>query len=96
MKALTVVATLKAKKGLEDKLKQVLQTLISPTHAEKGCLNYDMHQSDDDPSVFVFHENWASRADWEAHMKAPHLVRFASIQADLAESWTLFSGYKVA
>ena len=96
MTPLTVVATLKAKPGLEKKLSDMLRTLVAPTRAEKGCLNYDMHQSDETAGVFVFHENWATRADWEAHMKSPHLVKFAAVQPDLAESWTLFSGHKVA
>lgn len=96
MNPLTVVATLKAKPGLEKKLGDILKTLVAPTQKEEGCLNYDMHQSDEDPGVFVFHENWATRANWEAHMKAPHLVKFAAVQGDLAESWTLFSGHNVS
>ena len=93
---LTVVATLKAKSGSEKKLGDVLKTLVAPTRKEKGCINYDMHQSSDDHGLFVFHENWATRADWEAHMKMPHLTAFAAIQPELAESWTLFAGEKVA
>lgn len=96
MTPLTVVATLKAKPGLEKKLGDILKTLVAPTREEKGCLNYDMHESDVEPGTFVFHENWATRADWEAHMKTPHLVHFAAMQSDLAESWTLFSGHKVS
>ena len=96
MTPLTVVATLKAKPGLEKKLGDVLKTLVVPTRAEKGCLNYDMHQSDEDAGLYVFHENWATRADWEAHMKTEHLVNFAAMQSDLAESWTLFSGHNVS
>ena len=29
-------------------------------------------------------------------MKMPHLTAFAAIQPELAESWTLFAGEKVA
>ena len=96
MTPLTVVATLKAKPGSEKKLGDILKTLVAPTRKEKGCINYDMHQSSDEPGLYVFHENWATRADWEAHMKAPHLTQFAAIQPDLAASWTLFAGEKVA
>ncbi len=93
-KPLTIVATLKSKKGNEQKLKDVLSKLVPITQKEKGCINYDMHQSVEDPGTFVFHENWETRADWDAHMKAPHLTQFAAIQGDLAESWTLFVGEK--
>jgi len=94
MRSLTIVATLKAKKGNEQKLKEVLSKLVPITHQEKGCINYDMHQSVEDPGLFVFHENWESRADWDAHMKAPHLTQFSAVQGDLADSWTLFVGEK--
>ena len=95
MKPLTVVATLKAKPGLETKLGDALKKLVPITRAEKGCINYDMHQSHEDPGLFVFCENWVTRADWEAHMKAPHLVAFAAAQPELAQSWQLFVGEKI-
>ena len=95
MTPLTIVATLKAKKGSEAKLGQVLAKLVPVTRKEVGCITYDMHQSHEDPGVYIFYENWQTRADWDAHMKAPHLVEFAAIQGELAESWTLFVGAKV-
>jgi quinol monooxygenase YgiN len=96
MKPLTVVANLKAKKGSEQVLGEALRKLVPITHREKGCMIYDMHQSHEDPGMFIFYENWETRADWEAHMKAPHLVAFADLQPTLAESWTLFVGEKVS
>ena len=45
MKPLTVVATLKAKAGLEKKLGEILKTLVAPTRVEKGCLVRQYPQS---------------------------------------------------
>jgi quinol monooxygenase YgiN len=94
-KPLTVVATLKARKGCEEALFQALHRLVAPTLAEQGCINYDMHRSVDEPGAFVFYENWSSRPDWERHMQSPHLVEFSSKQEALAENWTLFVGEKI-
>ena len=95
MKPLTIIAKLKAKKGRERQLEEMLQSLVQPTLAQKGCINYDLHRSHEDPGVFIFYENWESRPLWEAHMKSPHLTDFSEKQGDLTESWDLFVGEKI-
>jgi len=74
----TVIATLKAKPGQEETLQGELLALIPTTRLEGGCLNYDLHRSTENPAVFVFHENWTSRAALEAHLANAHLVAFMS------------------
>ena len=69
----TVVATFKAKVGMEDTAKDALMALIAPTRAESGCINYDLHQSSDDPSIFMLYENWISKKDLDDHLTMPHL-----------------------
>ena len=95
MKPLTVIATLKAKKGSEEALHRALQDLVAPTRAEKGCVTYDLHRSHDDPALFIFYETWESRPLWDDHMKTPHLKAFGEKQGELAEHWELFTGEKV-
>ena len=70
---ITVVATSQAKPGKEAELRAVLIGLIAPTRKETGCLNYDLHVAKDDPSKFLFHENWTSQAHLEAHLKTQHI-----------------------
>ena len=69
----TVVAIIRAKPGMEQEVRKELLGLCGPTRAEKGCINYDLHQALDNPSLFLFHENWASKADLEAHSQSAHL-----------------------
>jgi quinol monooxygenase YgiN len=66
-KTITVVATFQAKPGKTADLKKALLSLIAPTHQEAGCINYDLHQSPEDPEKFLFHENWTSKAHLDAH-----------------------------
>ena len=73
---LTVLARIRALPGHEQEVKAALLALIPPTREESGCLNYDLHQSTDDPALFVFHENWESRAHLDAHLQQPHLDAF--------------------
>jgi quinol monooxygenase YgiN len=81
--SLTVIAHIRAKPGQESRLRQVLQSLLSSTRAEAGCINYDLHQSQTDPALFVFYENWASEAHLEAHAKSPHIQSFRKLANEL-------------
>jgi len=73
MKPLTIVVHFQARPGKETELRKVLTALLAPTRKERGCLNYDLHFAPDDPGKFVFYENWATRADHDAHFNSPHI-----------------------
>jgi len=73
-KTITVVATFQARPGKEAELKKALIGLVAPTRKEAGCINYDLHASPEDPAKFMFHENWASQALLDAHLKSPHIA----------------------
>jgi quinol monooxygenase YgiN len=69
----TVVAKIKAKPGLEETVKNELMSLVPPTRQEPGCINYDLHQSPEDQSLFVLYENWVSKEDLDKHLEMPYL-----------------------
>lgn len=73
---LTVVARIRAKRGKEAEAQQVLLTLVTHTRKEAGCLNYDLHVAHDDPALFLFYENWASKAHLDAHAQSAHIQVF--------------------
>jgi quinol monooxygenase YgiN len=73
MPALTIVADITAKPDKIDLVRGELEKLLAPTRAEKGCLQYDMHQDNENPAHFLFFENWESRDLWQAHMGSRHL-----------------------
>lgn len=70
---LSVVATMRAQPGKEQELRELLESLISPTRAEDDNVTYALHQGAQDPAVFIFYENWASQAALDAHLGTPHL-----------------------
>ena len=76
MKQVTVLATIKAKKGLEETVRNEVLALVAPTRAEAGCLNYDLHQSSDDKALFMLYENWVSKEDLDLHLAMPYLQAF--------------------
>lgn len=50
---------------------------VEPTRQVDGCVNYDLHQAEDDPGKFFFYENWESGLHLDAHLATPHLIDFA-------------------
>lgn len=73
---MTVIARVRAKAGAEEKVKQECLALVDPSRKEKGCINYDLYQSTDDPTLFIFYENWEIREDLERHLETPHSLAF--------------------
>jgi len=78
MSKLTIVANIKAAPGKIDLVKAELEKLIPITRAEAGCIQYDLHQDNDNPAHFMLYENWESRELWQAHMSAQHLSDYMS------------------
>jgi len=68
-----IIAKAKAKPGMEEEVKKELMALIGPTRSEEGCVQYNLHQSADDPSVFMFYENWISQEAFNEHIQTMHL-----------------------
>jgi quinol monooxygenase YgiN len=79
----TVIACHRAKPGKDLTLSDALLAVCGPTRAEKGCINYDLHVSPGDAGLLVLHENWASKADLDAHLASPHIDAFRAVAGDL-------------
>ena len=80
--AVTVLATIKVKPGMEDRARTLLSNVVSPTRDEPGCVTYDLHQSTTDLTEFMFYEVWASVEALAAHSASPAPHR-AALRADL-------------
>ncbi len=82
---LTVIAHLRALDGQIEETKAFLTGLIEPTRQEPGCVEYWLHQDNDDPAEFTFYENWTNREEWDKHMELPHLQAFADVKDKVFE-----------
>jgi quinol monooxygenase YgiN len=71
---LIVVAEMTAQSGKEHDLRQKLTGLIAPTRAESGCVQYDLHESEEHPGHFLFFERWASAQALETHRTSRHIA----------------------
>ena len=94
---LTIIAKLRAKPGMEARVREVFSALRTPTHKEAGCVYYEMHQSLENPREFMFYENWASAAHLDAHMKTPHFLAAIKFNPEILDGpievsrWSMLS-----
>ncbi len=86
MKPLTIVAKITAKEDAVELVKAELMKLIEPTLKEEGCIQYDLHQDNDDPKVFLFFENWKNRDLWQQHMQSDHLKAASEVFDNAVET----------
>ena len=82
---LSVIAYITAKAGHQDRVREALLDLVAQTRNEEGCINYDLHQSQENDSEFAIYENWVKADDLDAHAKSAHLQAFTRIARDLLE-----------
>jgi quinol monooxygenase YgiN len=73
---LTIIARILAKAEKRELVKTELLKLIDITRAEKGCINYNLHQDNENENLFLFYENWKSRELWQIHMQNTHLADY--------------------
>src|SRR5436309_5410847 len=85
-KRITVSGRIKAKSGMEEKLKKGLLSVLGPTRAEPGCINFYLHQGVDDETLFMAYQNWASKEDEDKHYQTPYM------QAYMKEAPNLLAG----
>jgi quinol monooxygenase YgiN len=70
---LRVVAHLVAKPDKIAELREMLTGLIGPTRDEWGCIKYELHVNNADPTEFCFIEEWESDTALDTHLASPHL-----------------------
>ena len=87
MTQLTITGNIIAEKGHIDTVKAELEKLIAPTRAEDGCIQYDLHQGNEDPAYFMFYENWENRELWQTHMSNDHLKRYMEATEGMVEKF---------
>jgi quinol monooxygenase YgiN len=89
MSKLTITGNVKVLPEHIDFVKEELLKLIPITRAEEGCIQYDLHQDNEDPTYFMFYENWESRELWQTHMNNDHLKTYMEATDGMVEKFWL-------
>jgi quinol monooxygenase YgiN len=70
---IVVLATAKAKPGMEADLERALRDVAAPTRAQPGCLEFQLYRSTQNPAAITAFERWSSEEDHERHLQSNHV-----------------------
>jgi quinol monooxygenase YgiN len=71
MAKIRVIARVVAREGKIEELRALLEQMLKPTRAEKGCEYYELFESNL-TGHFYFNELWSSLEDLNAHALSNH------------------------
>lgn len=71
---LTVI--IKSKPESRETLKSLLLDLVQNSKKETACLQYDLHQSNEEPNTFIFHEIWENPNGLDNHNQQSYIQSF--------------------
>lgn len=74
---ITLIAVLVSVPDRIEETGNFLLSLVEKTRLEPECIEYHLHQSDENPAEFTFYESWTSRAGWDRHMTRPYVQAIA-------------------
>lgn len=80
---INVTVVLKSKEEFTEKVKGLLENLVENSRKEEGCLQYDLHQSIENPNVFIFHEVWKNKELFDLHNRQPYIKGFFEMAPSL-------------
>ncbi|WP_336353312.1 putative quinol monooxygenase [Pseudomonas atacamensis] len=63
----------------------LFRAYVEPSRAEPGCIEYHMLRDQQDPTLFIFYEIWASQAHLDVHSALPHMQEFFARRMEYLE-----------
>ena len=83
MTKITVIAKVTAKPDVIEAVQAELLKMLAPTRQEAGCIEYRLHQDNNNPALFAFYENWESMSCLEKHMASKHFMDYVKAVDEL-------------
>jgi len=81
---IVLIARLKVKDDKVELARSAALAIVEPSRNEAGCINYDIHQSIEDETVFLWHETWVSKEAIDEHFATPFFQEFFGIVGEIA------------
>jgi quinol monooxygenase YgiN len=81
---IVLIARLKVKADKVEQARSAALAIVVASRNEAGCINYDIHQSIEDETVFFWHETWANKAAIDEHFATPFFQEFFAVVGEVA------------
>lgn len=91
MAQVTVVVRVTVRPDATEKVRDALLKLVEPTlNKDDGCINYDLYQDNDNPSLFFFLETWESDEHLKKHLDSEHIKAYRKATEGLIKQRDLY------
>lgn len=77
------ISKLYAKEDKVDEFIEVFKEMIPPTKEEEGCIQYEMYQDEEEPSLLIVLEQWATKEAFDGHLETDHFKRIVPRMTEL-------------
>ncbi len=94
MANIVVTAVFKPKKDKVEDLLEELEKVKGPSRKEKGCIQYQLHQSIEDDTILLY-EVWEDSDAVQQHINTDHYKAYRENTADLIESRDVYKLKKI-
>ncbi len=95
-KAYVVHCIVEAKSGKETELREELLKVVEPSRDESTCLEYRLHQDEQNPAVFMLYERWESKEAHALQFQKPYIIALVHKLGDLlAKPYLAFFSHKI-
>ncbi len=81
---IVLIARLKVKADKVEQARSAALAIVAASRNEAGCINYDIHQSIEDETIFFWHETWANKAAIDEHFATPFFQEFFAVVGEVA------------
>lgn len=93
---INITAIIKSKPETIETTKALLTEMAVNSKQETACIQYDLHQSKDEPEYFFFHEIWDNEDDLDLHNAKPYIQKFIEKASEiLAETPKIYKTNKI-
>ena len=91
-----ITAIIEAKSTQCQYVQNVLQHMVRETKKEEACLQYDLHQDNSDPNLFIFYEIWRDQQGLDRHNQQPYIKEFGTlVDSKLKKSPSIYITQKI-
>ncbi len=79
-----IIAPIQIKEGSKDRfMEEIIEDAKGSVNDEPGCLRFDVIQDAGDPNRIWLYEVYHDEAAFQAHMQAPHFIKFRDATEDI-------------
>lgn len=94
---INITAIIKSKPETIEITKAILTEMAINSKQEKACIQYDLHQSQEEPHYFFIHEIWENEVALESHNAKPYIQKFVEKASEiLAETPKIYKTNYIA